>query len=268
MSVATSTAVAIGVAAGTAGAGAYAANKSAGAAEHGAELTTQSANYAADTQSKSAAASLAFEQQKDREAQSQAAATQKANYDQWAARETRMNDIRASLGMPAHPIPAYVPTTTAGTPGATTPGTTAPGTTTPTAPGAGTSAPLPNLSNPSAWMALVGNDTALKSWVTSGLGSGAQTPGLVDYNVGKIKGQPGANPTEQAGSANYWLQKLQSDPNVRGGAAAATGPVNTLAAFLPTGTASLAPRPAAQLPYMNPNGNIYNPTIGSYAPQQ
>ncbi len=277
MSVATSTAVAIGVAAGTAGGSAIAAHETGKAAEKGAALTSSAANYAADTQSKSAAASLAFEQQKDREAQAQAAATQKANYDQWAARETRMNDIRASLGMPAHPIPDYVPTTTAGTPGATTPpppGTSPPppGTTTPggtgTPPATSPTQTLAMLSNPSAWMSLVGNDPALKSWVTAGLGSGANTPGLVDYYVGKIKGQPGANPTEQAGSANYWLQKLQNDPNVRGGAAAAPGPANTLASFLPTGTASLAPRPVTQLPYMNPNGNIYNPTIGSYAPQQ
>ena len=248
MSVATSTAVAIGVAAGTAGGSAIAAHETGKAAEKGAALTSSAANYAADTQSKSAAASLAFEQQKDREAQAQAAATQKANYDQWAARETRMNDIRASLGMPAHPIPAYVSTTTAG--GPTTPGTNpTPGTTTPPTAAPNPAQTIGALSNPSAWMSLVGNDTALKSWVTSGLGSGANTPGLVDYYVGKIKGQPGANPTEQAGSANYWLQKLQSDPNARGGAAATPGPANTPASFLPTGTASLAPRPVTQLPY-------------------
>ncbi len=78
-----------------------------------------------------------------------------------------------------------------------------------------------NLSDPSAWMGLVGDDAKLTQWVQS------QNPGLapdlVQYYVGKIKGQPGANPTEQAGSANYWGGKLKSDPTTGGGSAAPGG---------------------------------------------
>jgi hypothetical protein len=73
-----------------------------------------------------------------------------------------------------------------------------------------------NLSDPSAWMGLVGNQSQLTQWVQQQ--NPNLSPGLVQYYASKIQGQPGANPTEQAGSANYWMQKIQSDPTTGGGA--------------------------------------------------
>jgi hypothetical protein len=72
-----------------------------------------------------------------------------------------------------------------------------------------------NLSDPNAWMGLVGNDAQLTQWVQQQ--NPGLSPDLVQYYVGKIKGQPGANPTEQAGSANYWADKLKADPTTGGG---------------------------------------------------
>ncbi len=97
-------------------------------------------------------------------------------------------------------------------------------------PGTTSPAPMPNvpvggnLSDPATWMALVNNPTGLRAWVQQGLGPNA-SPQLIDYYVSKVQGQPGANPTEQAGSAQYWMQKLQSDPTLggTGGQAGAPG---------------------------------------------
>ncbi len=72
-----------------------------------------------------------------------------------------------------------------------------------------------NLSDPAAWMALVNDPTKLRAWVKQGLGPSAPDS-LIDYYASKVKGQPGANPGEQAGSAQYWLTKLQADPNITG----------------------------------------------------
>ena len=68
-----------------------------------------------------------------------------------------------------------------------------------------------NLSDPRQWDALVASPENLKSWIKS------QNPGwndqLVNYYAGVIKGQPGANDTEKAGSANYYInQKFKQDP--------------------------------------------------------
>ena len=122
MAIATGAAIALAIGAGaTAGGSIAAAKMQSNAAKEGAQTTAQSANYAADLQSKSAAESLAFEKQKDLEAQQQFEATQKANYDQWAARETRMNDLRQKLGLQLHDIPAYSPVTRTPAPATTTP---------------------------------------------------------------------------------------------------------------------------------------------------
>lgn len=84
-----------------AGAGAtiYAANKSSGAAEHAADLQSQ-----ANTQA------LSFEQQQAQQQQANFEATQRANYDQWAAREQRLSNLGSLVGLGPRQIPAYVPT--------------------------------------------------------------------------------------------------------------------------------------------------------------
>lgn len=196
----------------TAAAGIYGANKQSSAANNAAKLQTDAANQAAQLQSKSAADALAF--QKDQAAQDLATtnATQKANYDQWAAREGRLSNFGQALGLAPRNTPAYQPLpNTLGS--------------TQTAPNAGTmptgQQPTGNLSDPKAWMSLVGNDQALSQWVSQGLGAAAQKPGLVDYYVKTIKGQPGANAEEQAGSAAYYQNLFAKDPNVTGRATAA-----------------------------------------------
>ena len=179
------------------------------AAGEAAKQQTSAANYAADQQAKATADALAFQRQQAAQDQENFNSTSSANYGQWAAREARLSSIGQALGLPARNIPAFVPSPTlSATQTAPNTGKTAPG-----------QQPSGNLSDPNAWMSLVSNTPALSSWVAQGLGPTA-SPDLVNYYVGKIKGQPGANPTEQAGSANYWMQKLQSDPNVTGRAAA------------------------------------------------
>lgn len=186
-----------------------AADTQAAAAKDAADKQTAAANYAAEQQAKSTAEALAFQKQQAAQDQANFNSTSGANYGQWAAREGRLSSIGQALGLPARDIPAFVPSPTLSS------SQTAP-TSGPTTSG---QQPSRNLSDPNAWMSLVGNTPALTSWVQQGLGPSA-SPDLVSYYVGKIKGQPGANPTEQAGSANYWMQKLQSDPNVTGKAGA------------------------------------------------
>lgn len=102
----------------------------------------------------------------------------------------------------AQPAPAPVPTQT------TPAGQAAPGQAAPAQP-----QNFGNLGDPSTWMNLVRNPTQLAQWVRSGLGPNASDQ-LVNYYVGKIQQQPGANLNEQAGSAGYWMDKLQRDPNI------------------------------------------------------
>jgi hypothetical protein len=80
-----------------------------------------------------------------------------------------------------------------------------------------------DLNSAQSWMGLVNDPQKLTSWIK------ANNPGwndqLVNYYAGVIKGQPGANPTEQAGSAQYYLDKFAADPFYGGGGAggASTG---------------------------------------------
>lgn len=96
------------------------------------------------------------------------------------------------------------------------------GANTTTAPTAGTmpmsgstSTSFGNLSDPATWTALTNNPQQLDSWIASQ--APWMTPQLRKYYAGVIHNQPGANPTEQAGSANYYMQKFAADPNAPGG---------------------------------------------------
>lgn len=74
-----------------------------------AALETTAASHAADVQAKAAAEALAFQKtQADRDL-AVANATQKANYDQWAAREGRLSNLSALTGAGPFTIPAYSP---------------------------------------------------------------------------------------------------------------------------------------------------------------
>lgn len=209
--------VPLAIVAGSAISGAIAAHASgkaseaqSAAAKESADIQTKSANYAADVQSKSTADALDFQKEQAAQDQANFNSTSGANYGQWAAREGRLSSIGQALGLPARNIPAFVPSPTiSSNQTAPTTGQTAPG-----------QQPSGNLSDPNAWMSLVGNDQALTQFVAQGLGPAAQKPGLVDYYKKVIKGQPGANPTEQAGSAKYYMDLFAKDPNVTGQSAA------------------------------------------------
>ncbi len=79
-----------------------------------------------------------------------------------------------------------------------------------------------NLSDPSQWMALVQQGPqAVGDWLAKSNPQLAQLfqqqPGLKDYYAQQIIKSPGANPTEQAGSAQYWTNKALQDPGITGG---------------------------------------------------
>lgn len=216
-------------------AGKDAASSQGDAAVKAAQIQADSANKQGELTAKSAADALAYSRQ-----QSQ------LSLDQYNQQQQRLQPYRNlgafALGQPMSEGPA--PLTLPNLPGTqTTPNT---------GPAASGQAPSGNLTDPSAWMSLVGNDAELSKWVTQGLGSAASKPGLVDYYVGKIKGQPGANANEQAGSAAYWLQKLQSDPN-GGGAGSAATPAKTAGPV----TLNYSPSRVGAAA-----GNVTTPTVG------
>lgn len=203
---------------------------------YAAHKSSEAANYAADLQTSAADKQLAFEQQQAALDQQRWQQTQQFNLDQYNAKEARLAPFR-NLGTNANstlsrliggdvvapinyvPPPAKLPTDPSATPTPTTSPTT--------------SSPPPNtasLSDPAAWMSLVGNDSQLTSFVQQGLGPKSGDPELVNYYVGKIKEQPGANPTEQAGSAQYWLDKMAKDPKVTG-----IAPTSVIAPFTSAG---------------------------------
>ncbi len=67
--------------------------------------------------------------------------------------------------------------------------------------------PQANLGDPSQWMGMVHNPQALDAYVAGKMPGADQA--TRDYYKSKIVGQPGANPTEQAGGDTYWTQKMQ-----------------------------------------------------------
>lgn len=82
----------------------------------------------------------------------------------------------------------------------------------PVMPGAGSTPPQPgasfgDLSDPAAWMQVAGDSNKAVQWLKS------QFPDLPDevaqYYAKVMKGQPGANATEQAGSAQYYLNMIR-----------------------------------------------------------
>ena len=231
-----------------------AAHKIASASTEAANITSTAATNAAQIDAQSKAAALAFSrQQAEKDYQNQEIARQ-GNYNQWASQQQRLGSLGGMLGLGPRNIPAYVPsqdpqfTPSAGAPpSAGTVGAAASGPTSST-----------NLSDPNAWMGLVRDPKALSTWVAQGLGPAAAKPGLVDYYVGKIHEQPGANPTEQAGGAAYWLQKLQAGAGGTSATSAvpppAAAPAGSLASLIGYRRAPLTPALAA------PYG-----TVGAYA---
>lgn len=129
-------------------------------ASHGvssaADKQMQAQNYAADQQKKAADEQLAYQRQQAENTFRQQEADRKANYDQWAARQTRLNSIGAALGYGAGTtIPAYVPMTDPNYTAGTTP-----------LPPAGTAAPIQTTVNPQQAAAI----QARRHSIAAGLG--------------------------------------------------------------------------------------------------
>lgn len=85
----------------------------------GAAQQTAATNYAADSQAKSNADTLAFQREQSARDLMMAESTQRANYDQWAAREGRLSSLGELIGAGPRNIPSYVPIGQSG--GATSP---------------------------------------------------------------------------------------------------------------------------------------------------
>jgi hypothetical protein len=82
-------------------------------AAHGSNKAAQSsiaaANHAADVEAQSQAEALAFQRQQAENTYRNTEVNRRGNYDQWAARESRLGSIGQLLGYGARPVPAYVP---------------------------------------------------------------------------------------------------------------------------------------------------------------
>lgn len=81
------------------------------AASRAAEAQTKAATYAANVQAQSAAKALEFQKQQAAQDLMRADATQRGNYDQWAARQGRLSTLGQMVGMQPFQIPGYVPLT-------------------------------------------------------------------------------------------------------------------------------------------------------------
>jgi hypothetical protein len=260
MSVATSTAIALGTAAAGATAGIYGANKSAGAAKEAATDQTSAANYAADAQAKSNAAALDFQKQQAAADQAKYEASQRANYAQYLTHYNAVKGLGGQLGVDLPDAPSYdAALGSNGAPGATAPAATAPGTSAPgpAAPGLTPPAGGPVLAGATTSQSYTGAPTdraAIKAWV-SGLASlpGAD-PSLSkdpDYWVGRIVdtgGLTGAN-------SDYWTKAATgptaffANPGREGGMAGAVSGVlpSAINSYLSSGGTLQAPalqRPA------------------------
>ena len=91
--------------------GAIGAGATATGAAIGAQKASNAAKYGADLQSQAAEKALAFQKEEAAKSQANFEATQRANYNQWAAREGRLSQLGQLVGLPARTIPDYVPTT-------------------------------------------------------------------------------------------------------------------------------------------------------------
>lgn len=236
----------------------FGAHEQIAASSQAAQQQSDAAKYAADLQAKANADALAFQKQQSDRDFAIAEANRRANYDQWAVGQRRLGTLGDMLGVGPREIPSYVPLPSM--PTAPTASPSMPG----SAP-ASSSAPADfgNLSDPSAWMSLVRDTPRLTQWVQQ-VSGGKFSPDLVNYYVGKIQQQPGANPTEQAGSAAYWTnEKILRDP-VFGGASAPAptraggSPAPAFAPYTPA-FAPISVTPGLQMPTVT--------TLGTYLPR-
>lgn len=195
----------------------YSANKQSGAAQDAAKLQTDAANKSAELQSKSAADALAFQKQQAAQDLQTTNATQQANYNQWAARESRLSNFQQALGMAPRNIPAYQPL--------------------PNGQSAPTSGPMPSGQAPSGG----GNATALKALLDQGMDP-QQAVAQFNKQFGRSTGNEAVyyDPSQHGGVATIGLPDAYLakpgnswDITVRGAAATpSAAPKNSMAAAL------------------------------------
>ena len=88
------------------GTGIYGAKKQAKLAKEAAQLQTQQATSAAESQERSNREALEYTKQKDEQARIDAQNAERANYAQWLAREQRLSYLGELAGLPARDIPS------------------------------------------------------------------------------------------------------------------------------------------------------------------
>jgi hypothetical protein len=229
----------LAIAAGSAIGGIGAAKIASNAAGKSADIQTTAATHAADLEAKAAADALAFQKQQAETDWQNSQQTERANYDQWAAREGRMSGLGPLIGLPARNIPAYVPGID---PNFTSAPAQVPGG--PPAAGLGATA----TSGDPIIDALIKNYQALGTAPT-GPGSG---PTDISYFADKIKQTGGLTPQNTA----YWFgpqgRIAKEIAQASGGGAPAAAPMS-FASFAanptPTTMAPLTAPLAAPSPY-------------------
>jgi hypothetical protein len=194
MCVGTSTAIVI-AGAGTAVASAYAAHKNSSAAED-----------AATKQSQSNAEALAFQKQAAENDYKNQEVARKANYDQYVAKQTAMNQVRQGLGLRPVEIPPYVPSvdpTFTGTPISQTAGGVTPpdlqGADLGTMAGAGATAPatLTPQQRAQQYLRTQAAPTGAPNFLgTSGLGGTPAPGGMMPGTLGSMAQGPGLLPID------------------------------------------------------------------------
>jgi hypothetical protein len=207
-------------AAGSAGAGIYAAHAQSGAATQGAQITSDAATKAAQIKADSAAQALDFQKQQALLDAQRANATQQANYNQWAAQQGYRSSLGQMLGLPARQIPAYVPLPT-GLLSGTSSGTQASG------------GPSGAASTPSA--------------------AAGQMPAGIDPRFAAVYQQAGVTPGARGSGPSDW-QYYQQDA-VRNAGGDVNYVLGRLAQDLKGGGQAAAPT-ASQNPYVMPMSNL------------
>lgn len=232
----------IGAAGASGGAAIYSANRQSGAAEDAARLQTGAANRSADLQSQANAAALAEQQRQANIAQANAEATQRANYEQWKAKEQRLSAIGQMLGLAPRNIPDYVPTNAGAGQG-----------------GTGTQGGQTSSGS--------GGPDALRALLTSGL-SPQEAAARFNREHGRTTGNeavyyPQSNAVSIPegkfyGGSGGW----QWSPDNSGGGGGATTRANTISSLMQTNPSLSAS--AQQLPFLT-GPQVYQPnTFGAY----
>ena len=104
----------VGAAAITAGAAIFGAAKTSRAATKAAKTQADAATEAARLEDEATKRAETFAREQSQATWAESEAVRKANYDQWASRQTALNALRQKYGYGEVPVPAYVPSTNPG----------------------------------------------------------------------------------------------------------------------------------------------------------